>query len=51
MGVTSDQKSGLILPEAPAQATPPKPAAMQPASAPAQSAPARPATAPWNRKS
>ena len=40
-----------LVPEAPAQATPPKPAATQPASAPAQSAPARPATAPWNRKS
>lgn len=40
-----------LVPEAPVQATPPKPAATQPASAPAQSAPARPATAPWNRKS
>ncbi len=40
-----------LVPEAPGQATPPKPAATQPASAPAQSAPARPATAPWNRKS
>ena len=40
-----------LVPEAPAQATPPKPDATQPASAPAQSAPARPATAPWNRKS
>lgn len=40
-----------MVPEAPAQATPPKPAATQSASAPAQSAPARPATAPWNRKS
>ena len=40
-----------LVPEAPAQSNPPKPAAMQPASAPAQSAPARPATAPWNRKS
>ena len=40
-----------LVPEAPAQASPSKPAATQPASAPAQSAPARPATAPWNRKS
>jgi hypothetical protein len=40
-----------LVPEAPAQAASPKPAATQPASAPAQSAPARPATAPWNRKS
>ena len=40
-----------MVPEAPAQATPPKPAATQPTNAPAQSAPARPATAPWNRKS
>jgi hypothetical protein len=40
-----------MLPEAPAQATPPKPAATHPASAPAQSAPTRAATAPWNRKS
>ena len=40
-----------MVPEAPAQATPPKHAATQPTSAPAQSAPARPATAPWNRKS
>lgn len=40
-----------MVPETPAQAAPPKPAATQPASAPAQSAPARPATAPWNRKS
>ncbi|WP_136653137.1 DUF669 domain-containing protein [Paracoccus aeridis] len=40
-----------LVPEATAQATPPRPAATQPASAPAQSAPARPATAPWNRKS
>jgi hypothetical protein len=40
-----------MVPEAPAQATPPKPAATQSASAPAQSAPARPATAPWRAKS
>ena len=50
-GYGERNKMRYLVPEATAQATPPRPASTQPASAPAQSVPARPATAPWNRRS